>query len=535
MIENCVNAYREVFHMFAFKSPSEYLSLLRSRLTQQQKTAFISTVLTGFICHLFILTNSMYNHDDIRYLYVDFDKPELGRWLQTYAAGISSYFSMPVVNGILALFYAGITSMVIVQMFNLKRKLTIILASGIFITFPTVAVLYSFMFAADPFLLSCLLSALAAYYVTRTDRKWGWALGAFFLCCSVAIYQAYLAFALILMLLFFILMLLQPSHYSDQTILTMAVRYVIMLACGMGAYYIGMKLTLKIKHTQLSSYQGIGSSSIPGFSQIRERLVMVMRDFIDFFKPSQVLAFNRWMQAALLATVVLLLLFFFTLYIRHGVYKSILRSFFLIFCMICIPLSVNVFYLISSDVNIHMLMRHAWCFLFIAVLIFFEKTAPLLTWKKQSIAEWASVTAAFLVLWNYILLSNIAYFNMNFRYEKTYALCIKIMDRIEQYEDYDHHLPMAFIGNFSKTYKMEATKELLEPMVGMSGPRVFGGTSRAYLPFFQNCLGEDITVVTPEEEEALKATPEFQEMPRFPNEGSIRVINGVTVIKLNDD
>lgn len=521
--------------MFTLKSPSEYLSWFRNRLTPQQKTAFFSTVLTGFLCHLFILTNSMYNHDDIRYLYVDFDKPELGRWLQTYAAGITSYFSMPVVNGILALIYAGITSMVIVQMFNIKRKLTIFLSAGLFVTFPTVAVLYSFMFAADPFLLSCLLSALAAYYVTRTDRKWGWAIGAAFLCCSVGIYQSYLSFALILMLLYFILMLLQPEHYSDKTILIMAVRYIAMLGSGMAAYYIGMTLTLKVKHTQLSSYQGINNSSVPGLSDIRDRILMVMRDFIDFFKPSQVLAFNRWMQFALLVCIVLLFFFFFTLYFRHGLYKNIMRNFFLLFCILCIPLSVNVFYLISADVNIHMLMRHAWCLLFISVLILFEKVSPLWHHKKQAVVEWICVISSMLILWNYILLSNIAYFNMNFRYEKTYALCIKIMDRIEQSEDYDSHRPMAFIGDFSKTYKMEAVKDLLEPMVGMSGPRVFDGTSRAYLPFFQNCLGEDITVVTPEEEKALKATPEFQEMPRFPHEGSIRVINDVTVIKLNDD
>lgn len=181
-----------------------------------------------------------------------------------------------------------------------------------------------------------------------------------------------------------------------------------------------------------------------------------------------------------------------------------------------------------------MLMRHAWCLLFIGVVVFYEKGAPLCREAGRRLLEWASFTALFLVIWNYILLSNIAYFNMNFRYEKTYALCIKIMDRIEQSEEYDKDRPIAFIGNYSKTYKMEATENLLGPMTGMKGPRVFGGTSRAYLPFFQNCLGEDITVVTPEEEEALRATPEFQEMPRFPHDGSIRVINGVTVVKLND-
>ena len=179
-------------------------------------------------------------------------------------------------------------------------------------------------------------------------------------------------------------------------------------------------------------------------------------------------------------------------------------------------------------------MRHSWCLLFIAVIVMFEKTSPICPLNTKKLLEWAAFIATFLVVWNYILLSNIAYFNMNFRYEKTYALCIKIMDRIEQSEDYDKHRKMAFIGNFSKTYKMDAVADLLEPMTGMNGPRIFKGASRAYLPFFQNCLGEDITVVTPEEEDALRATPEFQEMPYFPNVGSIRVINDVTVIKLND-
>lgn len=521
--------------MFSLKSPSECIRHVEKTLSKEQKTAFLSTFLIGFFCHLFIITNSLYNHDDIRYLYVTFDKPELGRWLLTYVAGISSYFSLPVVNGILALIYAGIASMVIVRMFDMKNKAAIILMSGLLITFPSVATIYSFMFAIDPFLFSCLLGTLAAYFVTRTQRRYGWLTGAVLLCCSVGIYQAYLSFTLLLMLLFAVLMLLQPEKYDDRTIKAMIVRYLLMLSLGMGAYYIGMIATLKLKHTQLSSYQGIDDSSVPGLSEIRTRIITVFRDFVDFFRPGQVLAFNSWMRIALLVTVVLLLFFFFVFYLRQRLYTNAMRTALLLLCLICIPLSANVFYLISSGVTIHMLMRHGWCLLFIAVLIFYEKTAPYLALNRQKLLEWICILSSLLVVWNYILLTNIAYFNMNFRYEKTYALCLNIMDKIEQSEDYDSHRPIAFIGNYSKTYKMEAVKDLLDPMVGMSGPRVFGGSSRCYLPFIQNCLGEDITVVTPEEEAALKETPEFQEMPRYPHDGCVRVINDVTVIKLNDD
>ncbi len=521
--------------MFSVKSPSDCLHSLCSRLTRQQKTAFLSTFFIGFFCHIFIFTNSMYNNDDIRYLYVTFDKPELGRWLQTYAAGISSYFSLPAVNGILALVYAGLAAMVLVRIFDLRNTLGVILISGMLITFPTVAAIYSYMFAADPFLLSCLLGTLAAYFVTRTDARWGWLAGAACLCCSVGIYQAYLAFTLILMLLFFVLMLLQPQQYPDRTILTMAIRYVLMLGVGMGAYYIGMTATLAAKHMELSSYQGIDNSSVPGLAEIKNRLLLVFQDFRTSLGPSQVLAFNPWMRAALAVSLIALLLFTAVLYWKHAVYKSLLRNAFLVFCALCVPLSLEVFYLISSGVNVHMLMRHAWCLLFAAVILFYEKAAPLCGVNRARLLEWVSFGAVLLAVWNYILLSNIAYFNMNFRYEKTYALCIKIMDRLEQSEDYDKDRPIAFVGNYSKTYKMEAVTDLLEPMTGMKGARVFGDSSRAYLPFFQNCLGEDITVVTPEEEEALKSTPEFQEMPRFPHDGCIRVINDVTVIKLNDD
>ena len=521
--------------MFSLQTPSAYLDKLTAHITKEQKTAFCSTFVIGFLCHLFIFTNSMYNNDDIRYLYVTFDKPELGRWLQTYAAGISSYFSLPVVNGILALFYAGLTSMVIVHMFSLKNKWIIILISGVFITFPTVASLYSYMFAADPFLLSCLLSSLAAYFAVRGRHKWDWVVGAVFLCCSVGIYQAYLPFTLLLMLLYFILMLLEPKQYDEKTLIITGVRYILMLASGMTAYYVGMTLTLKLKHTGLSDYQGIGESSFPGIIEIKNRLFAALTDFIDFFGPSQVLAFNRWMQAALIVSLLLMTVCFFTLYGKRRIFRSPLRNALLLLCLICIPFSVNVIYLISDGVSFHMLMRHSWCLLFIETAILYEKAAPLYTLNRQRLLEWSSFTALFLVVWNYILLSNIAYFNMNFRYEKTYALCIKIVDRLEQSEDYDSHRPIAFIGNYSKTYKMDATEKLLDPMTGMKGARVFGGTSRAYLPFFQNCLGEDIEVVSSEEEEALKETPEFQEMPRFPHDGSIRVINGVTVIKLNDD
>lgn len=520
--------------MFSIKSPSEYIGKLFRSLTSAQKTAFVSTFLIGFFCHLFILTNSMYNNDDIRNLYVNQDRTDLGRWLLTYAAGISSFFSLPVINGILSLIFLGLSAMVLVDIFDLKKKGSVILTSGILVTFPSVACIFSYMFTADAYFLSCFLGILSVYFVTRSKRRFSWIYGALCLCLSVGIYQAYLTFALLLLLLFFLLTLLQPALYPAKELFYMLRRFVLMLGSGMLIYYLMLSATLRIKQLQLSSYQGIGQSHSLSLQELKNNLILPYKDFLSFFQAGHILSFNNWMQLALYTSLFLLTVCFFILYLKHQVYKSWGRSLLLVGCLLVLPLCANAIYLISASVNYHMLMRHSWCLLFIAVIILFEKAAPCCQPNTQKILEWAAFAAAFLVVWNYILLSNIAYFNMNFRYEKTYALCIKVMDRIEQSEDYDKHRKMAFVGNYSKTYKMEAAADLLEPMTGMSGTRIFKGTSRAYLPFFQNCLGEDIEVVTPEEEEALRSTEEFQSMPYFPNAGSIRVIDDVTVIKLND-
>ncbi len=523
--------------MTSIKGPAELAGSLFRKITGQQRLAFCSAFIAGLLCHLFIITNSMYNNDDIRYLYVTFDKPELGRWLQTYFAGISSYFSLPVVNCVLGLFYIGLAAMTVAALFDLKNGLHILLISALIAVFPTVACIYSYTFAADPFMLSLFFSCLAAYFVTRVDRgRFTWLYGSFFLMLSVAIYQAYLPFTLLLMLLWYIIAVLSPDRFDNRTLIRIGIRYVLMLIVGMGAYAIGMKATLACKNISLRDYQGISDSSLPGPSMLVERIMLALSDFVAFIKPSQVLTYNRFMQAGFVLTVLTLLAVFVYRFWKKKIYADVLRIVLLLVCAVCIPLSVNVIYLISETVQYHMLMRHAWCILFIAPVILLESFREDSCGKKTffALTEWCMIIALTVVTWNYILLDNIAYFNMNFRYEKTYAHCLELRDRIKAADDYDRHLKLCFVGRYSKTYKTEGAEALLENMTGMKGARIGSGT-RIYIPFFQNCLGEDVEGVSVEEEEAMKTNPAFQEMAVYPREGSIRRIDDVMVVKLNED
>lgn len=515
-----------------FQTPGAFFGQLKDRIPREQRLAFLSTVIIGFCCHLFIFTNSMCNNDNIRYLYVTFDKPELGRWLQTYFAGISSYFSLPVVNGLLAIIYTGLAAMVITAIFRIRSSAAIVLVGGILVTFPTMACLLSFTFAADPFMLACALACLAGYFVTVSGFKHGWLLGAFFLCISVAIYQAYLPFTLLIMLLYYLLLLTEDRE--DGFLIKKGLSYISMLAVGMGSYYIGMQATLKIKDISLSDYQGVGDSSLPGFRQLLTRMHTALIDFIDFFRGNQVLALNGWLKAGLILSLLVIAGGYIALAVRSGLFKKPLRILLMLVTAACVPFAVNVIWLISDGVNYHILMRHAWCLLFVAALVIAERCGEILPIKGRALITWGAFFGVTLMVWNYIILSNIGYFNMNFRYEKTYALCLKILNRLESMEDYDRHRPIAFVGRYNKVYSMEEVEFLLDPMAGMKGELVFAEGSRNFGPFFKNMLGEDIEVVSPDIEKEFHDDPRFIEMPRFPAEGSIKVIDDITVVKLNE-
>ena len=316
--------------MFSIKSPSEYLDDLKGRLTKEQKTAFLSVFIIGFFCHLFILTNSMYNNDDIRNLYATQDRTDLGRWLLPYAAGLSSFFSLPIVNGILSLLFLSLTGMVLVRIFDLHNRYGILLISGILAVFPSVACIFAYMFTADAYFISCFLAALSVYFVTRIKHRRLWIAGAVCLCCSVGIYQAYLTFVLLLLLLFFLLALLQPAQYTQKDIVSLLIRYVLMLGSGMAAYYLFLIAALRIKQTALSSYQGVDQSAAFSLHDIKSRIVLIYRDFIQRFRTGEILAFNRWIQIASLVCVLLLAVLVCTLFLKNRVFASPLRSILLV-------------------------------------------------------------------------------------------------------------------------------------------------------------------------------------------------------------
>ena len=134
-----------------------------SNIDTNFRLGFIYTFAFGLLVHLYMMTNKLPNHDDIHQLFFNMDLRISGRWFLQYAGTISSYFSMPWVNGILILLYISLSTSLIVGILEIKSKIFILIISGIMISFTGVVAVFVYMNSADAYFLALFMSVLGAY------------------------------------------------------------------------------------------------------------------------------------------------------------------------------------------------------------------------------------------------------------------------------------------------------------------------------------------------------------------------------------
>ena len=147
-------------------------------------------------------------------------------------------------------------------------------------------------------------------------------------------------------------------------------------------------------------------------------------------------------------------------------------------------------------------------------------------------AQWLLLGTAVTLIFCYGLADNIGYSNLQKKYERTYAYCVRLLDRIEQTEGYYQGIPVALIGvigdeEFPTT---DLTTKVTGNMIGLSGD-VLLYTGDNYESFIKNYLGATLNVVDVETMGEIYYTDEYVSMDSFPGPNSTKVVNGILYVK----
>lgn len=506
-------------------SPGIFWERCKHKISPIAKTAFFSAVLIGLMIHMPILIRDIPNHDGLDSIYFDQNMITSGRWFLTVACGISSYFSLPWVIGLLGIIYLGITSMLLCEFMEVKHHGSAVLISGILCAFPALCATFAYVFTLDGYMLAILLAVLAPFLVKQ--YKYGFIAGGVSLAFSLGIYQSYLPFAMLLSLYGIIILFLDNKNIKEK--LRGMLDYLYMGIIGISLYYIILRVLLLIQGKELASYQGISGMGTVKKAGVWEIISNLYRDFFAFTFESNILFNNIWSLIA----ICLLVILFLSVLLHVVIHKKLYRSpwFYLILLLLTagLPIITNVIMIISPTVTYHLLMRYQWVLYLICIIGFIEK------YCKWNLGSWAMLLTAGILIFNYGVTDNIAYANIQKKYEKTYALCIRLADRMEQAQGYERGMPVAMIGvvgdvNYPVT---DITGPVTGSIIGMNGDYLLYTRSN-YQLFLKHYLGITIDLVSDEEMLTIYNSEEYREMGSFPAADSVKVVDGILYVKLEN-
>lgn len=508
------------------KSPTTVLQNLYRKIKKEWKLAFCSTAVLALLVHLPVLLSDIPNHDGLDSMYFDQNMITSGRWFLMVACGFSSFYTIPWIIGLLGIFFLGIAAAALIEILEVEKPWIIVLCGGLLAAFPALASTFAYVFTLDGYMLALLLSVLAVLFTKKYKR--GFLAGGVCLAFSLGIYQAYLPFAMILSVFAILMLAMEEGKSADKV--KRGLHYLYMGVIGVGLYYVILQVLLKLQGKELASYQGIDGMASGGNIGLLSTLAGMYRDFLQFTAEGNVLYQNFLSCAALLVLLAAAAFAALALVCRRKWWKNPCFFVIIIVAALVLPLVTNVILMISPTVTYHLLMRYQWVLYLIGLTAFAGRYAE--ETKLAGLVEWATLCAAAVLVCFYGVADNIAYTNLQKRYEKTYAYCVRLLDRIEQTPGYYQGIPIAMVGvvgddPFPLT---DITLPVTSNMIGLSGDNLLY-TGENYRKFIQYYLGATLNILPPEAMEEMYYDQEYIEMDSFPGENSIKIIDGVMYIK----
>ena len=518
------------------QSPLDCISdIFRKYISRFDAIVFSSAFVLTFLVHMYMFTHKFLNHDDIGGLYSEVNLLSSGRWFLHFATGINGNFSSSWLGALFGAFYLAVAAVLILRMLRIRRFVPAVLTVACLVAFPTVTSTYAYMFCADQYLLALTLSAAAAYMISREKRSLI-ILGGVVMAFSMGIYQAYFPLAASLLVMSMLIDAINSRYTNFKDFIIVGLKYVAGLAVGMILYFIILRICLKVYNVELVDYQGISSMGVVSFGELIERIRAAYLSFSEFYLTSPV--FHSFFKYIVIASFVFDIIALALIIKQRGLYKSVAVIAEIVILLALLPLACGLVYVMAGMLTVHLVMLFPRVLPLILPAVFASNidfdcagSGPHSVRASGSVClvlTCALLLSQFACAYEFLLIDNRAYFDMDLTYENTYAFMTKLTAKIELQEGFTEDTPIALIG--------KADMGSVIPQSAMTG--VFTGNRAANMytrpQFLSYFLSSSYIYAGDDTIEQIEKSEEFKSMPCYPNEGSIKTIDGVIVVKFSD-
>ena len=502
------------------------------------KQSILYTFILGLAAHAYCFFNLTISHDSLRAFYIagKWPKASLGRiFYSAYITLTRGKIVLPWLIGVLALLWISLSVYLLTCMFQVEKRMFVFLIAGVCVTNPSVyATAATYLHDLDANAFAIFLAVAAAYLwdkgIQKSDKKTGFmqlGTGAVILSVCLGIYQSFISVTITLVMIVSVKNLLNGRKYTD--VLVNGISGVGMLAGSAALYLLEVKLFSNLTGIDIlnnDSYNGLGNISHVFSGDILTKITDTYVSFINAYKN---LILTSDPEKLILAVHGILMLGIVVI-TCIGLKELELGSRILFAVLgILMPFGMNVSSFLSNGMY-HVLMQYAVWFLYLLALI-------LVLWLSQekSAAEVINrgigilvVLCVCLTIMENIQTANTIYVKKELEYDSTLSYMTRVADCMEEEKGYiPGETPVAFIGEYA-IGKSRTGFEKYEVItgIGYDSPITFYDT---YKDYFKYVLGRPISLT---EADSFENNEIVSEMPVFPNEGSIYMIDDTLVVKL---
>ncbi len=503
---------------------------------RRDRLLFLAIFAAALLVHMYMFTNKVLNHDDVGSMFFVGSRLTSGRWSLYLVSKLAGDFSSPWLDGVGGAVLLALGAALVVRLFKVKHFPAAFLMGVCMVAFPTVTGTYTYMYVAFSYCMAFLLSVVSAALI-RTEKLLWSALGVLCIAFAMGCYQAYFCLAAALLVVLLLLDILEDRFASDwKAALLTGVKYVACLALGIVLYWAILNLLLQINGAQLTEYMGISSMGKVTIGELLGRVKGAYTHFFAYLGLNDQVSpglYQKGFTKVLCTGLVLSLVCLVWSVVRRKLYRRPLMMGILCGLLLIVPLACSLICVMSGPDAVHTLMEYPLVLVMLIPGIALDRLRIPVSRKRitQAVAGLLAVLllgVQFVSAYQCVYIANETYTYMDVTADLAHGFWSKLTARVEMTEGYNKSVPVIFFGGQVLQNGMQNI-----PLTGVNlgGQSLTMWSQRYYL---ENFLGTSYPKPSQDIISKIQNSQALKEMPSYPSDGSIQVMEGVIVVKLSD-
>ncbi len=517
----------------------ECIVKIKNRVTKQDRMVFLGAAAVSVVFYFPMLAAWLGNPDSfwngIVYKHGSDWENRLGRFGLTPIYKLKEYYISPTGSTFLSFLMLALICVLLRRLFKIRQSwLAACMVLLVELT-PSVLSTLTYYYCSDAYFFAYFLNVAAVYVLTLGRRKRDFILAVVMMAYALSCYQAYISVAAVLCLFILWKMLLEDKKRMHD-IVRLAGKYIIAaLSAGIvyAAAFQAVQMLFAIEPAEKFAY--------PGLKGIAGLIVNTYRYFIQYFFTNGFL-YNDWGNRKYWNAVFVIVSAILSAVFMIGNRKRPLRVLAILVCMLCMPTAFLLVTVLAPGTSIYgetgILMLPAMNYVYLVPVLLLSLDGWRWDGNWLKTAEWVcgllylkltALLAAFVFAFQ-------GYMQLNLN--RMVTIAGEVVSQIATQEELHgaaDELPVVFAGELPK---IDYHNALIDAAYGTTAEHGlvwsnYDSMQQSWMYFLKHMAGRGYETVAEEDFRRLSETEQFREMPLFPAAGSVDVIEGIIVVKLN--